>query len=98
MKNKNQLSLEFSSGEQQYEGTIEKKKGKENEIYFHAVFSGAKYRDIQFNADFYPIKIKLLDQTLIKWECKSENIRESFKYPAGAAIAKKLRESDITIF
>ena len=98
MKSDNQLPIKFSLGEQQYEGTIEKKKGKENETYFHAVFSGAKYRDIQFNADFYPIKIKLLDQTLIKWECKSENIRESFKYPAVAAIAKKLKESRISIF
>ena len=98
MRNNNQLALEFSLGEQQYEGTIEKKKGKENEIYFHAVFMGAKYRDIQFDADFYPIKIKLLNQTLIKWECKSENIRESFKYPAAVALEKKLRESHISIF
>ena len=98
MKNNNQLPLAFSLGESQYEGTIEKKQGKENENYFHAVFSGSKYRDIKFDADFYPIKIKLFNQTLIKWECKSENIRESFKYPAAAALEKKLKESHISIF
>jgi len=98
MNNNNQLPIEFSLGELQYEGTMEKKKGKENEIYFHAVFCGARYKDVKFDADFYPVKIRLLDQTLIKWECRSENIRESFKYPTAAAIEKRLRENHIPIF
>jgi hypothetical protein len=98
MKTTNQLPIEFSLGHQQFKGTLEKKKGKENEIYFHTVFNGEKYRDIKFAADFYPIKINLLNHTLIKWECKSENIRESFKYPAAAAIEKLLRESHIPVF
>jgi hypothetical protein len=97
MKN-NQLPIKFSLGELQYEGTMEKKKGKENEVYFHAIFSGMKYTDIQFDADFYPIKIEVLNQTLIKWECKSENIKESFKYPAAVAIEKRLKENHIPLF
>jgi len=97
MKN-NQLPIKFSLGNLQYEGTIEKKRGKENEIYFHTTFNGVKLEDIKFAADFYPIKIEVLNKTLIKWECKSENIRESFKYPAAVAVEKQLRESHISLF
>ena len=98
MKTNIQLPIKFSLGELQYEGTIEKMKGKGNQIYFHTIFSGVKYTDVKFDADFYPVKIEILNQTLIKWECKSENIRESFKYPAAVAIEKRLKESHIPLF
>ena len=98
MKNNHRLPVEFSLGMLKCKGTIEKKLGKENEVYFHTVCNTLKPANQAFDADFYPIKIELLDRILIKWECKSKNIAESLKYPLAAAIEKRLRESHIPLF
>lgn len=100
MKNEYRLPIELSLGMIQCKGTIEKRKGKENQVYFHTILNSpiSSENKTAMDADFYPIRIELMNQILIKWECKSNNLTDSLKYPLAAAIEKKLIESEIPLF